>query len=378
MKVGIYTLPFHSNYGGILQAWALQETLKKAGFDPVFLRQPGFQAPWALQPLAIGRRALLRFRGSPVPLLARFHDERLETHIVRFWRKKLQLSPVLGNSFERAAFVRKEGLRAVVAGSDQIWRPGVTNPSYYLDFLDDVPSVRRIAYAASFGCDQPDFGTETEHYGELIRKFDMISVREDDAVSLCERLAGIRAEHVVDPTLLLSTADYEAVATPKWNGGPIGYFLAGAKHFRSLLGEVSRRLGTTLTILPTASDKVDDLFPEPMPSVEDWIGTIATSNCVLTDSFHGTVFAILFRKPFVSLDNGSGAGRIRSLLRLLGMEERMPGVLPNADSAVKLLQKAITEETYARLDVLINRSRTFLEHALCQERIVNNCRPNHA
>ena len=240
----------------------------------------------------------------------------------------------------------------------------MTNPSYYLDFLDDVPSVRRIAYAASFGCDQPNFGTKTEHYGELIRKFDMVSVREDDAVSFCERIAGIHAEHVVDPTLLLSSADYEAVATPKCNGGPVGYFLAGTKHFRSLLGEVSRRLGATFTILPTASDKVDDLFPEPIPSVEDWIGTIATANCVLTDSFHGTVFAILFRKPFVSLDNGSGAGRIRSLLQLLGMEDRLLGASLNADSAIELLQRPISEEAYARLESATDRSRSFLESTL--------------
>lgn len=364
MKVGIFTLPFHSNYGGILQAWALQETLKKMGHDPVVFRQPGFHVAWAFQPIAIARRALLRFRGSSVPLLARVHDERLEHNIVRFCRERIMQSPLLANDAERVAFVRKESLEAVVAGSDQIWRPGVTNPSYFLAFLEGVPDVRRIAYAASFGCDRPDFGTEEHRYAELLTKFDAISVREDDAVSLCKKVADVVPEHTVDPTLLLSRTDYETIATPKRDSRPVGYFLAGAKHFQALMDRLPHRFSADMNILATASDEVDALIPAPMPSVEAWLGTIASASCVLTDSFHGTVFAILFRKPFVSLDNGSGVGRIRSLLHLLGIDCRLVVGSSSADSVADLLQQPLPEEAYARLNALNRQSWMFLENAL--------------
>jgi len=371
MKVGIFTLPFHSNYGGVLQAWALQEFLKKTGHDPVVLRQPGFQVAWALQPLAIVRRAILRFRGSSVSLLARFHDERLEKQIARFCRNFITQSPLLASDDERAAFVRRAELKAVIAGSDQIWRPGVTNSSYFLDFLTGCPNVLRIAYAASFGCDQPEFGMEKARYANALAKFDALSVRESGAVSLCLNMAGVSAEHTVDPTLLLSPSDYAEIATPKSGDRPIGYFLAGSKLFSPLLEATARRIGTPFFVLPTATDEVDKLLPPSMPSVEDWIGTMASASCVLTDSFHGTVFAILFRKPFVSLDNGSGFGRIASLLRLLGMEERLSIGSPSADTTAELLRQPLPEEAFSRLSDAVAKSRTFLESALRQEHAVS-------
>jgi hypothetical protein len=365
MKVGIFTLPFHSNYGGILQAWALQETLRRLGHEPIFLRQPGFQAPWLLQPFAIMRRTMLRIQGRSVPLLARIHDARLEQRIASFPLLHLSQSPVLPDAERRERFVREMGIRAVIAGSDQIWRPQHTSAAYFLDFLDNMPDVRRIAYAVSFGTDTVDFGRNLTNYSALAKRFNAISVREDGAIPVVERLFGISPNQTLDPTMLVPTSEYRRIAVKTNEDRIAAYFLSGAIAHAPLLEQLQNRLRTPIAVLPTAADCIDQLLPAPMPSVEEWLGTMIQVQSLVTDSFHGTVFAILFGKSFVSFDNGSGAGRIRSLLSLFNLNERLLSFDAPIDSVYRLLAKPLqTEEIGNQLQLLVNSSRKFLEQAL--------------
>ncbi|MGI6496277.1 MAG: polysaccharide pyruvyl transferase family protein [Kiritimatiellia bacterium] len=364
MNIGLFTLPFHSNYGGILQAWALQETLREMGHDPILLRQPGFHAAWALQPAVVLLRAFRRWRGEKIPLLARFHDARLERQIARFVQTRIRQSPILATPEERARFVRGAGLRAVLAGSDQIWRPGITSPAYFLDFLEGAPGVRRIAYAASFGADHVEFGADTARFAGLAKRFDAVSVREEASLSVCRELFGIHADCVADPTLLLPDERYREIASATEAGGITTYFLAGQTAFRDLAHSAAASLGMEEHALPSAGDFVNRLVPPAMPSVEQWLGTLVSAQCMLTDSFHGTVFAILFGKPFASLDNGTGAGRIRSLLRVLGLDNRLLPAGHPLGPALAALSTPLPGDLPDRIELVRAKSRKWLHDAL--------------
>ena len=365
MKIGIVTIPFHSNYGGILQAWALQQALSQLGHKPILLRRPGFQAAWTLQPIAILRRGVLRLRGKHVPLLARIHDMFLEREIAKFVRSHIEQSPELSNAEKLADYVRTAKLDAVVAGSDQIWRPGIAEADMFLGFLDAVPNARRIAYAASFGADAVDFGADLERYANLSRRFDAVSVREDSAVETCRTLFGVSASPVLDPTLLVDPEKYESIAEMQEGNFLATYFLAGKNFFLEGFEKKLHLSNCPEHNLPTAADRVDALLPPPLPSVETWLGTLAGARCVATDSFHGVAFSILFNKPFVAFDNGSGIGRIRSLLRFLGMENRIISNEFSESRIVRLLDCApCNEETSERLSNGKERSFSFLRTAL--------------
>lgn len=373
MKVGIVTLQFHTNYGGILQAWALQEMLKRLGHEPILLRHPGYQAPWLFQPLAILRRAMLRARGCDVPLLARIHDARMERKISTFHRFRISKSPILADCGDRERFVRKSGICAVIAGSDQIWRPQFTESCFFLDFLEHLPDVRRIAYAASFGSDSVDYGPTLARYAELAKRFDAVSVRESSAIPVCRRLFGTNPRVVLDPTMLVPVAEYARLARRTEKDRLVAFFLSGSARKMDLIREVGNRTGLPPFVFPTTKDVADRLIPPALPSVEDWLGTILHSRCVLTDSFHGTVFSILFGKPFVSLDNGTGPGRIRSLLELFGMEERLLPDSPSPDEVARLIDKPLQEDLLRRkLEILSADSLEFLSTSLGHSSLQRN------
>jgi polysaccharide pyruvyl transferase WcaK-like protein len=262
-------------------------------------------------------------------------------------------------------------------GSDQVWRP-VYSPFLYNCFLDFTKdeNVKRIAYAASFGVDQWEFTPEqTSHCAALLKKFDAVSVRETTAIQLCEEHFGVKATQVLDPTLLLTKDDYLSLTKknpPEKHEKEIAaYILDMNIDTRRIMNDVAGELqctGKLITSYPLPHEKEWELYEyRHSLSVESWLSQISSADFIITDSFHGCVFAILFNKSFVAIENGRrGSTRFRSLLNLLDLQDRL--VNSYDDFLCKKIQLTHKPIDYDRvnsvLDTKRNESLQFLAKAL--------------
>lgn len=375
MKIGILTLPLHVNYGGILQAYALQTVLRQKGHETVLIDLPIRKEPVKTRVLTFGKRCVSRyllFRKKPLRAWPSERERQvIGQHTDRFIRERLSVidcpDPAL-----LPTLTEREYIGGYVVGSDQVWRPGYTSDPavYFLTFLED-PSVRRVAYAASFGVDRWEFTPEeTSVCASGAALFDALSVREESGIVLCEKYLKCRAVRTLDPTMLLRESDYvrlaegapvrkQALCTYVLDQSPVKEAWVSALAARR--NQAVRSLSARRTFWDAGSAGLADCV---VPPVENWIAGLQEADYVFTDSFHGTVFAILFHKPFISMVNpGRGATRFISLLKTLGLEERMVSEAAAFDPV--LADKPID---YDRVDALLEKERSlsfdFLDRAL--------------
>lgn len=321
MKIGILTLALYGNYGGgLLQAYALQRTLQKLGHDPVTVdylkRYRPLQYIRMLMAFLIKkylfRRKGVRWRGRS-PTTAVFIRNRMKM-------TKPIYAPATLMSF------RRYGFEAFVVGSDQCWRNEYVPflPTYFLDFLCDDKSPLRVAYAASFGKDEWNVSPALEYQcAQLAKKFNMISVREDSAIDLCQQKLGVFAEQVLDPTFLLSKEEYEELIDFSLGEGecPVGaYILDVTSQKDAVISSYAKIRECRPLIMAPERER----YEADVPSVSRFVSLFKKSQCIITDSFHGMVFSLIFEKPFLVIANKQrGLARFESLLGSLGLKDRL-------------------------------------------------------
>jgi len=265
--------------------------------------------------------------------------------------------------------IGREGFEAYMVGSDQVWR--AQKYSYikyaFLGFVS-AKNAKRIAYAASFGVDKWEFTPrETKRFRRQIKRFDNVSVREDSGVQLCAEYFSIRALHVLDPTMLLSVKDYlklvEAENEQEVEGDLFVYILDDNEDKAIIATKICSATG--LNKYEANKKKLtDNVSKNELPTVTSWIRGVSQAKYVLTDSFHGCVFSILFNKPFIAVGNKArGLTRFESLLRMFGLSNRL--ITASADARSELFFDEIDWDHVNHL--LQNhrvRSKQFLENAL--------------
>ena len=373
MKIGILTLPLHTNYGGILQAYALQTVLERMGHDVLVIQRSWRkQIVWWKYPLQIIKRCISRYilgRNSSIfseikwnnnqAVIERntkeFIDEYIHTHQIK------QISDIKETDFD-----------AIVVGSDQIWRPKYYRLHYkYIEdaFLSFTKkwSLKRIAYAPSFGTEEWEYSkVETQKCSNLIQKFDAVSVREQSGVELCEKYLGRKdVQWVLDPTMLLNKEDYEYLIPQdvKAPGDLMCYVLDANDEINNLIAKIANE--NDLKVFQAASDVDNVSLPierRIQPPVESWLAGFRDAKLVITDSFHACVFSILFHKPFVVLGNKNrGYSRFESLLKRFGLEGRL---IENASQLNQSMLNPLSEEVYKKLDDFRSTSTDFIAKAL--------------
>ncbi len=333
MRIGILTLPLHINYGGILQAYALQTVLERMGHEVCLIekRQKPLHLPLWKAPLSYGKRILKNLSGHPVPIFYEQKENR-ERPIVRQNTDKFINKYIKRKIVDNYSDIKKTDFDAIVVGSDQIWRPKYFSVDIRHAFLDFTEGwdIRRIAYAASFGTDEWEYTQEqTRQCNDLLSRFDAVSVREDSGVVLCREHFGVDAKHVLDPTMLLSKDDYiqlfKASGTPESKGTLLSYILDESPVKTGLVDKIAKEKG----LVPfRANSKVENkdakLEERIQPPVEQWLRGFYDAEFVITDSFHACVFSILFNKPFIAIGNSvRGMSRFSSLLGMFGLEDRL-------------------------------------------------------
>lgn len=370
MRIGILTLPLHTNYGGILQAYALQTVLERMGHEVVIFDRPyQYKISFLKALFAYPKRAVCKYLLGKKDAVVRF--EELATYINSVKRKYTQ--PFINkyiHRFELTDFygLRKKDFDAIVVGSDQIWRPKY-NPLIETAFLDFAKtwSIRRIAYAPSFGVDKWEYNdVQTEKCKSLLNMFDAVSVREQSGVELCLKHLNHDAEWVLDPTMLLNRDDYiklfEELGSPHSDGTLLDYILDRDDNKVALIQQIAVKTNNKpFRLNSRVEDYSAPLEERVQPPVERWLRGFYDAKFVVTDSFHACVFSILFRKPFVVVANKErGISRIESLLDYFGLMNR---IVNNASEALNL-SDIDYDAVYEKLENTRVESMVFLKNAL--------------
>lgn len=334
MKIAIITLPLHANYGGILQAYALQTVLKRMGHSVEVITTPVLKkiSFWRM-PFSYTKRFLLKFlfRKNVKIFFEQWHnqvDPFLVKQITSFIHENIS------NRLVKSYYdIKSNEYNAFVVGSDQIWRPKYFDFSIdnaYLSFAEYWTGIKRIAYAPSFGTDEWEYTPkQTRLCRNLLTSFDGISVREESAVKLCRYYLHNDALQVLDPTMLLKASDYSKLFVnkqlPPSSGQLLTYILDESPEIDLLVHNLSLSLNYKPFRVNSRYENLDALLSERVqPSVEQWLKGFSEAKFVITDSFHATVFSILFNKPFVVVENRErGLSRLHSLLKMLGLEKNL-------------------------------------------------------
>lgn len=338
MKIGIHTHPLYTNYGGLLQAYALQTVLKKMGHEVLTIDRSINETPLYLRILSMVKRWFTNvfFRKSiPIRVWLTANETKIiSQHTYRFIKEHINLTEQI-DTIKKFQLLKTYGFEAYIVGSDQVWRPSITPgvTHYFLDFLNKSDKVKRIAYAASFGVSNWEFSSnQTIQCAILAKQFHAISVREDSAISLCKEYLGVDAIQVLDPTLLLKKEDYIKLVKKdnisKSKGSLLTYILDKSSENSKIVQAISQELGLEpFSVMPkkrfseTGSKNIEDCI---FPPVTEWIRGFMDADFVVTDSFHGTAFSIIFNKPFISIGNtGRGLTRFKSFLKIFELEERL-------------------------------------------------------
>lgn len=387
MKIGILTQPIHINYGGTLQAYALQKTLNDMGHEAWLVRREPYQKRnldyWIRTNLGNIVRFLLHqplrrwtwLGPKPSP-----RREVVEKNIQAFTNKWINPKTEYIYSTEglKSDFLN-QGYDAYIVGSDQVWRPrynDTNQTNFWLDFLGSDNKVLRISYAASFGTENWEYkGKLHRTCCKLAHRFDSISVREESGVELLRKYFGIdNAVHVLDPTLLLQKEDYENLIYSDKNSDSgktlMSYLLDFKEENIQLTAKIAKEKELKVKAIRPKKKKVeyhagDNAENYVIPPIEEWLCGIKDAECVITDSFHGTVFSIVFNKPFVTLGNKiRGTARLESLLKMFGLEERFV-ISGDTDEVKSIMDKHVNwDAVNKRREELRGQSIEFLKEAL--------------
>ena len=325
MQIGKLTLDGYFNYGNLLQNYALQQVLLQYA-DEVetiwhtadnFLPQTYWKWGWK-QPI----KYLINWKG--------FRSDFLNGHI----GCEMVRQGKLKDWADRYIHFRKdvEALQTVedeydyfVTGSDQVWNPYFDSIPYLREnFLMFAPSEKRISYAASISV--PNIPNDkTSLYKDGFEGMHTLSLREQAGVDLVKRISGRDAEVHVDPTLLLTPEEWDEVSRiPAWYQGEeyiLTYFLGNRPD--EVIQKVAKKTG-----LPVVNLLNDEIYEHYVTGVDEFLWAVKHASLMYTDSFHGAVFSILYRTPFVVCNRQGDAvtekmgSRIDTLLELFCLEDR--------------------------------------------------------
>jgi len=376
-KIAILTQPLKSNYGGIIQNYALQKVLKNNDFNVITVDRDYPEFSKIKLTLSFYKRKILSFlKNNNNVVLSKKNLKEILSNSTNFIETNINRTSKIRNEKALTDVFDTNNFDAVIVGSDQVWRP-MYSPNiynYYLDFLIDNKNIKKIAYAASFGTDQWEYDKDqTQYCKELVEEFDLVTVREKSALKLVENNFNVKAHFVLDPTLLLSKEDYNNLIYYEKslinNKGIYTYVLDRNTDKNNLISNIEEILDTKsffcqpkFSINQPISKTIEDY---KYPKVQQWLKGFNDADFIITDSFHGTVFSIIYNKPFIAIANKErGASRFESLLEELGLLDRL--VYSNAEVTEELIKRKIDFDTVnSKIKILKEQSLQLLLSSIC-------------
>ncbi|MBR4949336.1 MAG: polysaccharide pyruvyl transferase family protein [Clostridia bacterium] len=362
-KIGLLTWHYFSNFGSMLQAYALLNTLKQMKFNAVFINY---------RDLKYGKSS--GYKNKIKHLLSKFkvvlpkkYRERFYYPFISFSEGYLNQTEYIWDKEKLSSFSEK--FDAIICGSDQIWAPNVFNPIYMIDFADGK-KVRKISYAASIGLsDIPD--DLCDEYKKLLSDFTSVSVRENTGMELLEDKCGIKSKVVLDPTFLLDIEKYKKIEKmpsgfDKNKEYVFCYFLNGDNdYFRTVKNYAEEN---NLFVYGVSSDSKDSSNMKIVENIgpREFLWLIHNAKMVFTDSYHGTIFSLLFHKDFRTFKRFKSEDKICQNSRIFQLGEKfgISDFIIDSDSKINCSLKVDYDTFEEKLKAEKEDSLNYLRKAL--------------
>lgn len=385
MKIGILTFHNAHNYGAVLQAWSLQEYLKRQGYsvEIINLRLEVIDKLYRItrkEKIEVCGNALLNWLADfgyrlTKRVYIKIKDPGKAEKSKEFEYFINHVLPVTRefNSYEELVNADLD-YDALIVGSDQVWNSVMMNGinlAYFLQF--GKKDALRISYAASIGT---EVIPEAYHmlFRRYLREFDSISVREEKARQQVEQLTDKKVSLISDPTFLLQREDFDKLL--KSIRSQKKYIYVHNVHLKrvdealnGVAKELSKRTG-----LPIIHNWRKKIFPDEAGyftgGIEEFLGYVAGAEWVVTNSFHCTVFAITYHKSFITVPHFKHPDRMKYLLESLDISKNLISHKSKIPGNLQELQIDY-EAVEIKKSVLRKEAQEFLKEALCSEKSKN-------
>lgn len=304
--VGVFGVTMNPNFGGLITYWALYKAIENMGYRTVIIARPINSA-----------------------------DSKDITHSTHFFKKHCNTTEQI-ESGQLAKLNDK--IDKFVLGSDQVWNYNLFRcweNTLYFDFVKD--SAIKIAYAASFG--SSDHSLPNDRIGQVskyFKHFDYIGVRELDGVNILKNNYSVDATHVMDPVFLVNEQEYAELAELSdvdFSEEYVGSYIIEPNDFKlNVVRTVTNHLGVNNLNLTDGDPKHfsgksqwfkdRDMHIQSNATIYDWLKMIKNAKFVVTDSYHAVCFCLMFKKPFIILQERWALSRIQSIMDIFGLHER--------------------------------------------------------
>jgi hypothetical protein len=334
VKIGLLTWAYNNNYGTILQMYALSSTIHSLGYCVEIINyvQKNVRIPFIKRLLKCPRFTINNVRIKTSNWLYFKYNEEINSKIEKFnlfRQEKFVFSELCDTVSDWSQLNDKYA--AFVCGSDQIWNPSFFDGRYYLDFVQDTNKM--IAYAPSIGVTSIYEKNTATKMAQAIKRFKYLSVREDKGKDIIYNLTGQNASVVLDPTLLFDSKTWDVlindVDKPK-KEYILCYFLGYKGKYWRIVKKISKAKNMPVKVIPRYNKDCTRKFDiQSCTGIGDFLKLFRDATLVCTDSFHGTIFSILYKKPFLAFerfarhDPRSENSRIYSLLKMVSLEDRI-------------------------------------------------------
>lgn len=385
MKVAILTFSKTTNYGAALQCYALSSFIQNAGHEVIIFNAP-LDSEEAINVSLIRlicrkvkktlKKIILSNKQSNSEFVRYSRSEKEKKEDI-YWDKQVRLLfesfnqtylPPFTKELKNEQDFKEQYPQAdlYIVGSDQVWNLSITQSQKKIFFFSFLKDEARISYAASFGGSTQWSGTpkETQEINQLLKKFKGISVRENSGISILHDIFHLNGVEVLDPTLLLSSIEYDKLAEKsnlEASQDLYAYKFIINDIWLETLKFISEETESKLR-MDCETIQLPNVPFNPALSIEGWLKLIKTAKFVVTDSFHCTVFCILFKKQFiVSPSYSGGEGRMLSFLKKLGLEDRFYYTTKDIRKNAKAWKTPIDyDKVYQKLNYHKEQSRKYL------------------
>ncbi len=353
MRVGILNVQWLNNYGSILIAYCMQKKLDSLGVDNEIID---------FRPYALNENGEIPSAHKEEKASTRGKIEKCDEFRSKFMRRSAPLIGIEGAD--------KLDYDAYIVGSDTVWTPirinDVEAKMYYMDFLGEK-KVRRIIWAASIGSEeQADLELMRTHLAGRLKNFDYISVRERETAAFVQKLTDQPVYNVMDPALMLDTGDYDEILPGNTYPGEkyiYAFLFDDLNGGYDTINELSQKTGLKVVCNTKHMERIDNLLEDCADDGPgEFVERIKRAEYIITDSYHGCVFALLWRKPFVCYTRFRSGIRARNLLENLGLSDRF---LLGDEKGTDLIMTDIDyDSVFRKRDAWREKSEAFLRLAL--------------
>lgn len=349
-NIGIMTWHYYPNFGSALQSFALQSVIAELGYDTKIINYRNLKYGKQNRVKDVCRYVLdIIFRKTG------FLVDKFCYPFIRFHYQFLKQTKLIQDESKLPKVCKM--FDAVVCGSDQIWAPNVFNSVYMLDFVPNT--IKKVSYAASIGLnDIPD--ELVNSYKKLLSNFCMISVRERLGAEIIKEKCGITASVVLDPTLLMDANKWSRLENAPKNLGDeryvFCYFLKHDHNYAESVRRFAKKHGYRIlgyTINHDDCSWMDKKIEKIGPCEFLWL--IHNAAVVITDSYHGTIFSLLYHKDFITLERFESAdvicqnSRIYQLKDYFGLDNQIVKVDASSEFVINKVNYDIFENQLTQL-----------------------------